>query len=99
MRGVPLLAFTKTCANGKALVRRCTLCEVFDHSPHSSQPITAHLAAFILPSRGRLLSLHPPLVMGAIAATIAMDVHANHCGLRGDDVGTNRRSLGTLAVD
>src|SRR5215510_14962040 len=53
MRGVPPLAFTKTCANGKALVRKRTLCQVFDHSPHSSQPTTARLAAFILPSRGR----------------------------------------------
>src|SRR5262245_2538301 len=67
MRGVPLLAFTKTCANGKALVRRRTLCEVFDRCPLSNRTTAAHLAAFILPSRGRLPSLQTPLVMGAIS--------------------------------
>jgi hypothetical protein len=33
-------------------VRRRTLCQVFDHCPLSGRPTAAHLAAFILPSRG-----------------------------------------------
>src|SRR5262249_23756946 len=63
----PLLAFTKTCAYGQALLLWSTLRQVFDHCPLSNRPTAAHLAAFILPSRGRLPSLQTPLVMVAIS--------------------------------
>src|SRR5262245_50780996 len=99
MRGVPLLAFTKTCAYGQALLLWSTLRQVFDHCPLSNRPP---------PRTSRLLSCHRavgcrrgtlPSPWVRYAATIAMDVHANHCGPRGDDVSTNRRSIGALVVD
>ena len=84
----------------QAVVRRRTLCQVFDHCPLSGRPTAAHLAAFILPSLGRLASA--TLLLGHwcdILRIAAMGVHASHCGLRTDDVGTNKRSIGELAVD
>ena len=53
-RGALLLVFTVTCANWQAFVCRHTLCQVFDHCPLSGRPTAARLAAFILPSFGRL---------------------------------------------
>src|SRR5262245_13199226 len=100
MRGVPLLAFTKTCANGKALLLWSTLRQVFDRCPLSNRPTAAHLAAFILPSLRSITFAASSLGHGCdILRTAAMDVHANHCGPPPDDVGTNRRSIGALAVD
>src|SRR5262249_42469184 len=50
-----------TCANCQAFVRRRTLCQVLDHRPLSDRPTAAHLAAFILPSRGWSFSATLPL--------------------------------------
>src|SRR4029077_6410466 len=88
------------CANRQALVDRGTFCQVFCHYPLSGRPNAAHLAAFILPSLGRLASA--TLLLGHwcdILRIAAMGVHASHCGLRRDDVGTNKRSIRELAVD
>ena len=99
-RGALLLVFAMTCAVWQAFVCRRTSCQVFDHCPLSSRPTAAHLAAFILPSGGRLAFPTRPLGHWCdILRPAAMDVHANHCDPRPDDGGTNRRSIGALAVD
>ena len=49
---------------------------------------------------GRLASATPPLDHWCdIPRVVAIGVHASHCGLRTDDVGTNKRSIGVLVVD
>jgi len=99
-RGMLLPVLTMTCKIRQAVVRKATSCQVFNHLPLSTRPTAAHLAAFILPSLGRLASA--TLLLGHwcdILRIAAMGVHASHCGLRRDDVGTNKRSIGELAVD
>jgi hypothetical protein len=89
-----------TCAIRQAVVRNRTLRQVSDMFPLSDRPTAAHLAAFILPSLGRLASATLLLSHWCeILRIAAMGVHASHCGLRTDDVGTNKRSIGALAVD
>jgi len=89
-----------TCANWQAVVRRRTLCQVFDHCPLSGRPTAAHLAAFILPSRGWSASATPALGHSCDILRIpAIDEHPGHCCLRTDDVGTNKWSIGAFVVD
>jgi len=64
-RGALLPLFTMTCANWQAVVRRRTLCQVFDHCPLSVRPTAAHLAAFILPSHGCRSPPSCPFATGA----------------------------------
>src|SRR6266545_3899370 len=53
-----------------------------------------------LTSGGRSASATPPLGHWCdILRTAAMEVNASHCDPRTDDVGTNKRSIGALAVD
>jgi hypothetical protein len=100
VRGALLPVFAMTCAIRQAFVRRRTLCQVYDHCPLSGRPTAARLAAFILPSLGRSASATPPLGHWCdILRTAAMEVNASHCDPRTDDVGTNKRSIGALAVD
>jgi hypothetical protein len=76
MRGVPLLAFTKTCANGKALVRKRTLCQVFDHCPLSHPTDRGAPRGFYLAIARSIAFPAPSLGHGCdILRTAAIDVH------------------------
>jgi hypothetical protein len=80
-------------------VRSRTSCKVLDVPTLFRRPTAPQLAAFILPSVGRLAS--PPWPHRQTCEKIrhsAKDGQATHHGLRSDDLGTNRLSAGTLVV-
>jgi hypothetical protein len=99
-RGALLPVFTMTCTVRQAFVRRRTLCQDIDHWTLSGRPTAAHLAAFILPSLGRSASPTLPYRHYRDVVRIpAMNAHASHCGLRSNDLGTNKLSTGDFTVD
>jgi len=99
-RGALLPVFAMTCANSQTLMRRRTSRQVFDHCPLSVRPTAAHLAAFILPSCGwSAFATGPHRPWCDVLRSPAMNAHANHCGLRSGDLGTNKLSTADLAVD
>ncbi len=99
-RGALLPVFAMTCAIRQSFVRRRTLCQVFDHCPLSGRPTAAHLAAFILPSVGRVSSTPWPhrQTCDNVRNSTKKSQTAHH-GLRSDDLGTNRLSTGPLLGD
>src|SRR6266446_8852768 len=98
-RGALLPVVAMTCANWQAVVCRRTLCQVFDHCPLSSRPTAAHLAAFILPSLGRVACpAWPHSQTCENLRRCAKHAQTNHHGLRSDDLGTTRRSAGGAVV-
>ena len=99
-RGALLPVFAMTCVIRQAFVRRRTLCQVFDHCPLSGRPTAPHLAAFILPSVGRVTSTPWPhrQTCDNVRNSTKKSQTAHH-GLRSDDLGTNRLSTGPLLGD
>src|SRR6516164_1977071 len=99
-RGALLPVFTMTCANWQAVERRRTLRQVFAHCPLSGRPTAAHLAAFILPSVGRVTSTPWPhrQTCDNVRNSTKKSQTVHH-GLRSDDLGTNRLSTGPLLGD
>jgi hypothetical protein len=76
------------------------LCQVFDHCPLSVRPTAAHLAAFILPSRGWSFSATLPLRRWCdVLRILTIGTKVGHYGLRSDDLSTNKLSAGALAAN
>jgi hypothetical protein len=92
--------FTKACASGQAVAQRRTSPKVLATGVLLARPTAAHLAAFILPSLGRSASPTLPYRHYRDVVRIpAMNAHASHCGLRSNDLGTNKLSTGDFTVD
>jgi hypothetical protein len=99
-RGALLPLFTMTCANSQAVERRRTLFQVLDHCPLSVRPTAAHLAAFILPSRGWSFSATLPLRHWCdVLRILTIGTKVSHYGPRSDDLSTNKLSAGALAAN